>query len=156
MPSTAATTTGMYSGLQPAITALMATFSAVIETERWVMKPISSLASRPAAASMASTRSTVGGTTGSPSLHPCWKQNSTGSTVSGTWTRLDVSWVGMSVLLDGDIIPSDAPRVQTSARAGELGPERGEPVERGRGQRALGDRGGRVLQVLERRVAEQH
>ena len=40
MPSTAATTTGMYSGRQPAITALIATFSAVIETARLVMNAI--------------------------------------------------------------------------------------------------------------------
>ena len=35
MPSTAATTTGMYSGLQPAMTALIATFSAVTDTAGW-------------------------------------------------------------------------------------------------------------------------
>ena len=37
MPSMAATTTGMYSGRHPAMTALMATFSAVTETARWAM-----------------------------------------------------------------------------------------------------------------------
>ena len=40
MPSSAATTTGMCSGRQPAITALIATFSAVIATWRLVMKAI--------------------------------------------------------------------------------------------------------------------
>ena len=53
MPSTAATTTGMYSGRQPAITALMATFSAVTDTARWVMKAISWSGSSSAASSIA-------------------------------------------------------------------------------------------------------
>ena len=36
-PTTAATTTGMYSGLQPAMTALIATFSAVTAVARSLM-----------------------------------------------------------------------------------------------------------------------
>src|ERR1051325_4092 len=42
------------------MTALMATFSAVMETERWVMNPTSCLASSPAGSSTAATRSAVG------------------------------------------------------------------------------------------------
>src|SRR5262245_23469633 len=80
----------MYSGRQPAITALIATFSAVTETDRLVMNAISCLGSRRAAASIIVTRSSVGGTTGRPSVHPCWKQNSPAST-SSTRYRLDVS-----------------------------------------------------------------
>src|SRR5215831_14874482 len=90
MPSTAATTTAMYSGRQPAITALMATFSAVTDTDRFVMNAICCLGSRRAAASIIVTRSSVGGTTGRPSVHPCWKQNSPAST-SSTRYRLDVN-----------------------------------------------------------------
>ena len=76
MPSTAATTTGMYSGLQPAMTALMATFSAVTATWRLVMKATCCSGSSPAASSIARTRAAVGGTTGSPSVHPFSKQSS--------------------------------------------------------------------------------
>ena len=47
MPSTAATTTDMYSGRQPAMTALIATFSAVTDTDRFVMKAISLLGIEP-------------------------------------------------------------------------------------------------------------
>src|SRR5215831_14258593 len=90
MPSTAATTTAMYSGRQPAMTALIATFSAVTDTDRFVMKASSCLGSRRAAASIMVTRSSVGGTTGKPSVQPCWKQNSLAST-SSTRCRLDVS-----------------------------------------------------------------
>jgi hypothetical protein len=45
-------------------------------TWRFVMKQTSLSGSRPAASSMARTAGSVGGTTGSPSVHPCWKQNS--------------------------------------------------------------------------------
>src|SRR5438309_5033344 len=53
MPSTAATTRGMYSGLQPAMTALIATFSAVTDTARLVMKATCCCASRRAASNRA-------------------------------------------------------------------------------------------------------
>src|SRR3989454_705959 len=101
MPSIAATTTGMYSGLQPAITALMATFSAVTETERWAMNPTSCLPSSRAASSIAPTRSSVGGMTGRPSVHPCAKQNSMASPTSATRWRLDVSVTDMRASLRG-------------------------------------------------------
>ena len=70
MPSTAATTTGMCSGRQPAITALIATFSAVIATCRFVMKAICASGSSPTASSIARTAGSVGGTTGRPSVQP--------------------------------------------------------------------------------------
>jgi hypothetical protein len=76
MASMAATTMGMCSGRHPAMTALTATFSALTATWRFVMKQTSLSGSRPAASSMARTAGSVGGTTGSPSVHPCWKQNS--------------------------------------------------------------------------------
>src|SRR5947209_7190833 len=108
MPSIAATTTGMYSGLQPAITALMATFSAVTETERWAMNPTSCLPSSRAASSIAPTRSSVGGMTGRPSVHPCAKQNSIASPTSATLWRLDVSVTDMRASLTGHTLPPGA------------------------------------------------
>src|SRR3989454_6731532 len=105
MPSIAATTTGMYSGLQPAITALMATFSAVTETERWAMNPTSCLPSSRAASSIAPTRSSVGGMTGRPSVHPCAKQNSMASAMSATVWRLDVSVTDIRASLTGHTLP---------------------------------------------------
>ena len=68
--STAATTTGMYSGRQPAMTALMAIFSTVARPRRGATCPISSPPSRPLARTAACTRASVGGTTGSPSVTP--------------------------------------------------------------------------------------
>ena len=90
MPSTAATTTGMYSGRQPAMTALIATFSAVMDTARWVMKPTWRSGSSFAASSIARTRSSVGGTTGSPSVQPRVNASSTASASSRAVMRLDV------------------------------------------------------------------
>jgi hypothetical protein len=70
MAWSAAPTTGKYSGRQPAITALMAAFSAVTARSRTGSWSSTSSGSHEPAASMASTRSSVGGTTGSPSVHP--------------------------------------------------------------------------------------
>ena len=61
--STAASTTGMYSGLQPAITALIATFSTVHSTRSGGTIATTSSGSRVVPASIRSTRSGVGGTT---------------------------------------------------------------------------------------------
>src|SRR5262249_3256660 len=86
MPSTPAMTTGMYSGRQPAITALMAIFSTVARPKLGGTKAISSVASRPEPATMASTRSRVGGTTGRPSVTPrskgVWKGSGVGVVTS--------------------------------------------------------------------------
>src|SRR5207244_4656202 len=87
----------MYSGLQPAITALMATVSAVIDTARCSTKAICCLGSSRAASSILATFGAVGGTTGRPSVQPCWKQNSIASSSepSTAW-RFEVSVVGMA------------------------------------------------------------
>src|SRR5690242_437519 len=68
--STAATTTGRYSGRQPAITALTATFWTVARPNRGGTSAITSSGERPTAAIAAITRPAVGGTTGSPSVTP--------------------------------------------------------------------------------------
>ena len=69
--SNAATTTGKYSGRQPAMTACTAACSSVIPLPRAGMTPIRIRSSITcAAASIASTRSGVGGTIGSPSVQP--------------------------------------------------------------------------------------
>ena len=67
---TAATTTGKYSGLHPAITALIAACSAVTVTSRVGTAPRTSSGSSPTVARKASTFSGVGGTTGRPSVQP--------------------------------------------------------------------------------------
>ncbi len=78
--SSAASTTGMASGRQPAITALTATFSTVASAQRGGTWPITSAAGRPAPAIMARTLSSVGGTMGSPSVQPrSWKASHTSS-----------------------------------------------------------------------------
>ncbi|MNC85225.1 hypothetical protein D3C83_08150 [compost metagenome] len=67
---TAAATTGMYSGLQPAITALIATFSAVTATLREGIAAITASGSRATASSISATSAREAGTTGSPSVQP--------------------------------------------------------------------------------------
>jgi transposase InsO family protein len=78
--STAATTTGRYSGRQPAITALTATFWTVARPNRGGTSAITSSDGRPTAAIAAITRPAVGGTTGSPSVTPRANRASMGST----------------------------------------------------------------------------
>src|SRR5262249_49729250 len=77
----------MYSGRQPAMTALVAMASIVATPWRGGTTPTTSSASRPEAAIMRSTSSSVGGTVGKPSVPPLAKYCSMGSmaprTVSG-------------------------------------------------------------------------
>ena len=68
--STAASTTGRYSGRHPAITALTATFSTVHSTRSGGTTATTSSGARVVPASIRSTRSSVGGTTGRPSVQP--------------------------------------------------------------------------------------
>ena len=68
--SVAASTTGMYSGKHPAITALAATFPAVISRRRSGISPTTSPDALPAASKNWATRPWVGGTKGSPSPQP--------------------------------------------------------------------------------------
>lgn len=68
--STLASTTGRYSGVHPAITALIATFSTLHSTRSGGTQATISSGLRVVPESMASTRSAVGGTSGSPSLQP--------------------------------------------------------------------------------------
>jgi hypothetical protein len=70
MASTSATSTGMYSGRQPAITPLIATVRTVALRRSGSSTPSSSSASRSAQRRNASTRAAVGGTIGNPSLQP--------------------------------------------------------------------------------------
>ena len=66
----AATTTGKYSGRQPAMTALMASFSALTTTPRSSTSPMISSPRSAAPASIAAMDCSVGGTTGRPSVQP--------------------------------------------------------------------------------------
>jgi hypothetical protein len=66
----AVATTGKCMGRHPAITALTASFSAVIGCSRTGSMPISWSGGMPAHSRQASTAVSVGGTTGRPSVHP--------------------------------------------------------------------------------------
>ena len=68
--SSAAITQGRYSGLQPAITALIAIFSTVTSTRSGGTIATTSSGARVVPVSIRSTRSSVGGTTGRPSVKP--------------------------------------------------------------------------------------
>src|SRR6185503_3402856 len=72
--------TARYSGRQPAITALTATFWTVARPNRGGTSAITSSDGRPTAAIAAITRPAVGGTTGSPSVTPRANRASMGST----------------------------------------------------------------------------
>ena len=85
--STAASTTGRYSGLQPASTALIATFSTVHSTRSGGTTATMSSGARSVPSSMRSTRASVGGTTGSPSLQPRSNIASASSSRSASCTR---------------------------------------------------------------------
>ena len=80
--SRAANITGMYSGLQPAMTELMATFSIVHSVRLGGMRPTTSLGFRRVPESIRMILSPVGGTMGKPSLHPRSKACSIGSSNS--------------------------------------------------------------------------
>ena len=84
---TAVKTHGRYSGLQPAITAAIATFSTVISTRSGGTVATMSDGARVVPASIAITRSSVGGTTGRPSVQPRLNIISTGSSAAATSTR---------------------------------------------------------------------
>src|SRR5437762_2848960 len=117
----------MYSGRHPAMTALIATFSAVTDTARWATKPISCFGSSRAASSRAPTRSAVGGTTGRPSVQPCWKQNSMASATSSTLWRFDVSVPGIGTSLRWT--PRYHSKVGPASPAASAWPPRRRPLE---------------------------
>ena len=77
--STAAMTTGRYSGRHPAITVLIAIFSMVAGAMFGGTIATTSCASRRVPRSIRSTRSGVGGTTGRPSVRPWSNMNSNSS-----------------------------------------------------------------------------
>jgi hypothetical protein len=68
--SQAASTTGKYSGLQPAMIAFAAAWATVMLRPRCGAEPMTSSAARSVVARNASTPGRVAGTTGSPSVHP--------------------------------------------------------------------------------------
>ena len=85
--STAASTTGRYSGRQPAMTALTATFSTVHSTRSGGTTVTTSSGSRVVPSSIRSTRASVGGTTGSPSVQPRSKRASNSSSRAASSMR---------------------------------------------------------------------
>ncbi len=91
--STAASTTGRYSGLQPAITALIATCSTVTGTSAGGTTATTSCGSRLVPSSIRRTRASVGGTTGRPSVQPrsnmaSASSSSVASSIRRPWRRL--------------------------------------------------------------------
>ena len=76
----------MYSGRQPASTALIATFSAVMVRRRVVSVSTTSPGAQPTAARNGRTASAVAGTTGRPSVQPRSKYASTASVHPATAT----------------------------------------------------------------------
>ena len=89
--SSAAITTGRYSGLHPAITALTATFSTVTGARFGGTIATTSRGSRRVPVSIHITRSGVGGTTGKPSVNPRSNMNSKTSSASPSSIRRAVS-----------------------------------------------------------------
>ena len=89
--SIAVSTHGRYSGRQPAITAEMATFSTVTSTRSGGTVATMSWASRRVPSSMRSTRSSVGGTTGRPSVQPRENIASNSSSSSASSMRRECS-----------------------------------------------------------------
>src|ERR1700688_4126931 len=89
--SRAAITTGRYSGLHPAITALTAIFSTVTGARFGGTVATTSRGSRRVPVSIHITRSGVGGTTGSPSVNPRSNMNSKTSSLSPSSIRRAVS-----------------------------------------------------------------
>ena len=92
--SSAARTTGMYSGRQPARTALMAAFSTVTVRRRVASRRSTSSGCRRAASRNSWTRAAVAGTTGRPSVQPRSKHVSTASAQPEVSTSRDMSGIG--------------------------------------------------------------
>jgi hypothetical protein len=127
--STAASTTGRYSGRQPAITALIATFSTVAGARSGGTIATTSLGSRVVPASIASTRRSVGATTGSPSVQPRANSASASSSCSASAMRRDASLcaskrTASSAAISGSTLfePQPGPPLgQPRAKPGEAG-----------------------------------
>lgn len=89
--SSAAMTHGMYSGRQPAMTALMAIFSTVSSTRSGGQSATMSPGARVVPVSIRRTRSRVGGTTGRPSVQPRANIASNSSSAAENSTRRAVT-----------------------------------------------------------------
>ena len=87
----APSSTGKYSGRQPAITALTAAFSTVQGTRFGGINPIISSAFRVVPANIRATLKSVGGVTGRPSVQPRSNATSIGSLSSSTSIAREVS-----------------------------------------------------------------
>ena len=112
---------GMYSGSEPAITALMASFSAVMTMfSRVGTVPITASGARPAASSMSATRAGVGGTMGMPSVHPRSKKASMASKASPASIRFEVRVAWVALHASGPQSSSAAMR-STGATTGSIG-----------------------------------
>ncbi len=127
--SSAASSTGMYSGLQPASTALIATFSTVTGTRSGGISPTTSSGWRLVPLSMRSTRTGVGGTTGRPSLQPRSKQASIGSSALPMSISRDCRRISPKASSSSSLIPgSSVFEPQPGRITGSASPSSARPV----------------------------
>ena len=127
--STAANTSGMYSGLQPAITALMATFSTVHACSSGGTEPNTSPGRRVVPASMRNTRCGVGGTTGKPSVQPRLKHASMSSSESPRVTWRDCNGESPKRNCSSSATPgSRVLDAHPARKAGKAAPRAGKPL----------------------------
>ena len=128
--STAASTTGRYSGRQPASTAFTATFSTVHSTRSGGITATISSGARVVPVSMRATRSIVGATTGRPSVHPRANIASCSSSDPPSSSRRDrMRGVIAATTRVGDVGVVGA-RPATGPEVGEIDTEIGEAGQR--------------------------
>src|SRR5690606_21220958 len=94
MARTAASTTGRYSGRQPAITAFAATFSTVATPFSGSRAPRLAVCGSGTQESISSTRPIVGGTIGSPSVQPRRRKSRFTSSVASSPRTTSTRWRG--------------------------------------------------------------
>ncbi len=127
--STAARITGMNSGRQPAMTALIATFSTVQSARSGGTTATTSFGCRLVPESILSTRSGVGGTTGRPSVQPRSKHASISSSRSPSSIRRDARRLAPKRAASLSAIPgSTVIEPQPARHSGSPSPRSAMPV----------------------------
>ena len=128
--STAARTTGRYSGRQPAMTALTATFSTVHSTRSGGTTVTISSGSRVVPSSIRRTRASVGGTTGRPSVQPRSKRASNSSSrAASSMRRLRSTLPPKRTASSSARFGSTLSEPQPGRQSGRSGPEAADPGE---------------------------
>src|SRR5581483_6004616 len=150
MASSAATRTGIMTGVAPAITALTATFSTVASAQSGGILPTTWSGGSAIPPSIARTRGSVGGTIGRPSVQPrSRKWASTASSESGSSSTSDARANGVTAAA-----PSRPCRA--GPRRGPARPSARPAASRAEPRDELRERGGRLLRdPLGRLAAER-